>query len=238
VVLHHSYVNIAGHDNDIDVGPLARLTPHQRVRWYYRWQQLYLWPLYGLMAINWHFVGDFHDLITGRIGKHRVSRPRRWNLVTLIVGKLIFVVVAFGIPLAVHSVWVVALFYAAVTVVLGTLLAVVFQLAHCVEEAQFASVPRDTGRIERAWAVHQVEATVDFSRRNRLLAWFLGGLNFQIEHHLFPRICHVNYPAMSRVVEQACRDFGVTFNEHPSFWAGVASHFRWLRRMGKADAGR
>ena len=87
--------------------------------------------------------------------------------------------------------------------------------------------------MENAWAVHQVETTVDFARRSRVESWLLGGLNFpDIQHHLFPRVCHVNYPAISKLVEQTCRDFGVRYVEHASFRAGLSSHFRWLRRMG------
>jgi len=101
-----------------------------------------------------------------------------------------------------------------------------------VEEATFPLPRQDTGRMETAWAVHQVQATVDFARGNRLLSWFIGGLNFQIEHHLFPRICHVHYPAIAPLVEQTCREFGLGYVAHRTFLAGVGSHFRWLRRMG------
>lgn len=236
IVYHHTYVNITGHDTDIDIGGLGRLTPHHRRFWFYRWQQYYLWPLYGFMAINWHFVGDFRDIIPGRIGEHRLPRPKGWDLVVFIAGKVSFFAVAFGIPLLFHPVWVVAAFYAAATIVLGMVLSVVFQVAHCVEEAEFPLPRKDTGRIENAWAIHQVETTVDFARHSRIAAWLLGGLNFQIEHHLFPRICHVNYPAISKVVEETCRDLGVKYTAHETFWSGVASHFRWLRRMGKPDA--
>jgi linoleoyl-CoA desaturase len=114
-------------------------------------------------------------------------------------------------------------------------LSVVFQVAHCVEEAEFPLPRAGTGLIENAWAIHQVETTVDFARRSRVAAWLLGGLNFQIEHHLFPRISHVNYPAISKVIEETCRDFGVRYVEFTSFRAGIGSHFRWLRRMGKLD---
>lgn len=118
---------------------------------------------------------------------------------------------------------------------LGITLAVVFQVAHCVEEVAFPLPSAGTGRVERAWAIHQAETTVDFARPSRLVTWLLGGLNFQIEHHLFPRISHVNYPAISKLVEQTCRDFGVTYTEHRSFWEGITAHFRWLRRMGMPD---
>ena len=115
-------------------------------------------------------------------------------------------------------------------------MSVVFQVAHCVEEAAFPLPSAGAGRIERAWAIHQAETTVDFARHSRVVAWLLGGLNFQIEHHLFPRISHVNYPAISKVVEQTCRDFGVAYTEHRSFREGVMAHFRWLRRMGMPSA--
>jgi linoleoyl-CoA desaturase len=131
-----------------------------------------------------------------------------------------------------HSVNAVLVHYGIAALVLGTTLAAVFQVAHCVEEAAFPAASADTRRIERAWAVHQAETAVDFARRSRIAAWLLGGLNFQIEHHLFPRISHVNYPAISKLVEQTCRDFGVVYTEHRSFREGVTAHFRWLRRMG------
>ena len=235
VVFHHTYVNITGHDTDIELGGLGRLTPHRRRFWFYRWQQFYLWPLYGLMAINWHLVGDFRDIIPGRIGEHRLPRPKGWNLVVLLSGKTSFLALAFGIPLLFHPVWVVALFYVVATIVIGLVLSVVFQLAHCVEQAEFPLPRHDTGRIETSWAIHQVETTVDFARGSPVAAWLLGGLNFQIEHHLFPRICHINYPHISKLVEQTCHEFGVRYSEHESFWSGVASHFRWLQRMGMAD---
>ena len=153
-----------------------------------------------------------------------------------IAGKVVFFTLAFGIPMLFHSLAVVLVYYVVTGIVMGFLLSVVFQVAHCVEEAEFPEPPVSTGRLERAWAVHQVETSVDFSRGSRLMSWLLGGLNFQIEHHLFPRISHVHYPAISSLVEQTCREFGIRYTEHRSFWAGIVSHFRWLRRMGMPSA--
>ena len=231
-VFHHTYVNITGHDADVDLGILGRLTPHQKWLTFHRWQHFYFWLLYGLLAIKWHLVSDFRNVITGRIGGHRFPRPRGGELAIFVAGKVTFLALAFGIPLLFRPVWVVLLFYGVTALVLGMALSVVFQLAHCVEEAEFPLPRPDTGCIENAWAIHQAETTVDFARRSRVMAWLLGGLNFQIEHHLFPRICHINYAAMSKLVEETCREFGVKYAEHPSFRAGLASHFRWLRRMG------
>jgi linoleoyl-CoA desaturase len=135
----------------------------------------------------------------------------------------------------VHPIWTVLLFYAVVAIVMGIILAVVFQIAHCVEEADFPLPKEGTTEMEKAWAVHQVETTVDFARGSKLATWFLGGLNYQVEHHLFPRICHIHYPELSKVVESTCREYGVRYAEHRTFWTGVASHYRWLRRMALTE---
>jgi len=235
VVLHHTYTNITGHDGDVDVGMLGRLTPHQRRLFFHRWQHIYMWLLYGLVAIRWHLFGDISDVIRGKSGNHPIPRPKGWNLVQFIAGKLVFLTLAFIVPMLLHPWWAVLLFYAFIAIVIGVTLSVVFQLAHAVEEAEFVVPEGDSNRIEAAWAQHQVESTVNFARRSRLASWLLGGLNMQIEHHLFPRICHVNYPALSEIVEQTCRDFGLKYNEHRTFAGGIASHFRWLRYLGSNE---
>jgi linoleoyl-CoA desaturase len=235
-VFHHTYTNVTGLDKDVDLGLLARLTPQQKRLPFHRWQHYYLWPLYGLMAIKWNLFNDFRDVVTGRMDGHPVARPRGWDLVSFLAGKAVFFSLTFGIPLLLHPAWVVLLFYGVMALVAGIVLSVVFQLAHCVEEADFPQPHNDAGCIDKPWAVHQVETTVDFARDSRVASWLLGGLNFQIEHHLFPRICHVNYPAISKIVEQTCRDHGVKYAVHLSFWAGLAAHYRWLRRLGRPPA--
>ncbi len=140
---------------------------------------------------------------------------------------------AFVIPGFFHPLWMVILFYLFANWVNGILLAIVFQLAHVVEEAHFPIPSEETGKMQTHWAVHQVETTVDFARDNPVWTWLLGGLNFQVEHHLFPRICHIHYPKISQIVEDVCKEFGIQYNAHKSFFAGVVSHFRWLRSMGQ-----
>ena len=234
--IHHTYANITGHDDDINIGVLGRLSPHQRRLPFHRLQQYYLWLLYGLLPVKWLLFDDFWNLITGHIGGHRLARPKGWDLVTFLTGKVVALTVTFVVPMFLYPVWVVLVFYAAVSLVLGVVLSVVFQLAHCVEEAAFPMPSAGSDRIDTHWAVHQVQTTVDFARGNRLLSWYVGGLNFQIEHHLFPKICHVHYPALAPLVESTCREFGVKYVAHRTLFACLASHFRWLRRMGLATA--
>jgi linoleoyl-CoA desaturase len=233
---HHTYPNIDGHDDDINVGFLGRLSPQQRRYVFHRFQGIYLWVLYGFLAIKWHFVDDFYNIATGRIGQHKIRRPHGVDLVMFIAGKIVFLSMAFAFPMLLHPWYAVVGTYAIAAFVSGVVLSVVFQLAHCVEEADFP-VPviaaDGTERMETDWAVHQVQTTVDFARRSRVLCWFLGGLNFQIEHHLFSKICHVHYPALSKVVEEACKEFGIKYAAHRSFWSAVASHYGFLVQMGK-----
>lgn len=230
--IHHTYSNITGHDDDISLGLLARVTPHQRRLPFHRAQHVYLWFLYGLLPAKWHLIDDFRYVLVGRLGGHRLARPKGWDLVIFIGGKVVFFTLAFGVPMLLHPVATVLLCYLAATFVTGIVLSVVFQLAHCVEEASFPMPNAETGRMESRWAAHQVQTTVDFARDSRLATWFTGGLNFQIEHHLLPHVCHLHYPALSRIVEDACHEFGLNYSAHKTCAGAIASHFRWLRRMG------
>jgi linoleoyl-CoA desaturase len=234
--IHHTYPNIEGQDDDINVGILGRLSPHQPRYWFHRLQGIYLWLLYGFLAIKWHLFDDFYNVAVGKIGTHKIPRPKGKDLVIFIAGKVAFFSMAFFIPMLLHPWWAVLGVYAMSAFTSGVVLAVVFQLAHCVEEADFpAPVIAADGsqRMESDWALHQVQTTVNFARQNPVLCWFLGGLNFQIEHHLFHRICHVHYPELSKVVEEVCREFGIRYAAHRSIFGAIASHWRWLVQMGR-----
>ena len=234
-VVHHTYTNIAGADSDIDSMPFARFAPEQPRRVLHRYQHLYMWVLYGLFAIKWHTVGDFDYLRRGVIGQTAVRWPRGVERVVFWSGKAGFATWALLIPLLLHPAWQVAVVFMVVSFVLAFTLAVTFQLAHCLEEAEFPSAGDMAAAGRTEWARHQVETTVDFAPRNRLLAWYLGGLNFQIEHHLFSRVCHIHYPDLAVVVREVCEQHGVHHQAHPGLASAMASHGRWLRRMGRAD---
>lgn len=233
---HHTFTNISGADSDIDSMPFARFAPDQPRRRYHRLQHWYMWALYGLFAIKWHTVGDFGYLRAGRIGETPLRWPRGGELAGFWLGKASFVSWALVIPLMVQSAWWVLLVFGVVSFVLAFTLAVTFQLAHCLEEAEFSSIEEMAEGGSSEWARHQLATTVDFAPRNRLLAWYLGGLNFQVEHHLFSRVPHTHYPAMARVVGEVCARHGVRHQVHERLWSALASHARWLRRMGAAPA--
>ena len=232
-VLHHTYTNVAGLDVDLGANGLLRFAPDQPRRPIMRYQHLYVWLLYAVYPLGWWLLDDFHRLVTGRIGENAVPRPRGWDLATLLLGKAAFFGWAVIVPLAVHRTWLALPVMAVATATLGLTLATTFQLAHCVGEADFHGARAELSGAD--WATHQVTTTVDFARGNRLLCWYLGGPNFQIEHHLFPKICHVHYPALSRIVEATCLAHGVRYTAQPTLAAAIASNFRWLRQLGRGE---
>ena len=232
-VFHHGRANVAGHDTDISVGRLVRLEPQQPREFFHRWQYLYIWPLYGLMTIRWQCYDDFREVLNGAIGPHRIPRPRGIELAIFGLGKLLFFSLVFFVPLLFQPLWCVLIGYLIASATLGITLAVVFQLAHNTALVDFPQAPEASGLMPHSWAEHQVLTAADFSRSNTVLTWLLGGLNFQIEHHLLPHISHVHYPALSPLVEATCREHGLPFREHRSLSMGIAAHVAWLRHLGR-----
>jgi linoleoyl-CoA desaturase len=227
---HHTYPNMTDHDPDIESLPFARLDPAQQRRWWHRYQHLYIWILYAFITIRWQFASDFHFLRRGRAGRSRLRRPNGAALATLLGGKCLFVCWAFLIPLLFHSVLPVLALFLVTSCVASLSLALVFQLSHCVVETVFVDPAQDA--TARSWQAHQVETTVDFAPDNRVLRLYVGGLNFQIEHHLFSRLPHTLYPQIAPIVETAARAHGLAYTCQPTLRAAMRSHTQWLKQMG------
>jgi linoleoyl-CoA desaturase len=229
---HHTYTNVADHDPDIDALPFGRFEPSQRRRSWHRYQHLYMWLLYAFVTLRWQAVTDFTFLARGSIGRSAFRRPRGWNLAGLVGGKVFFVIWAIAIPLVLHTPLHVAEVFLLASAVASLSLTVTFQLSHCLEEA-ITLAPADAAPGAQ-WHIHQVEATADFAQRNTVIRWYVGGLNHQIEHHLFPRVPHTLHPQLAGIVRTTALECGVAYNAHPTMRAALASHTRWLKQMGVA----
>ena len=228
-VLHHTYTNVAHYDDDISVGPVARLTREQPRYGAHRFQHIYMWLLYVGVSAKWQLVDDVRQLWTRKINGHPVRRPDRREIALLLSGKLVALLWIGVVPYALKG-WVLMLvFFATCHATTGLVSAVVFQVAHCVVEAHES--PRDRAS-ELDWAKWQVESTVNFAPEAPVWTWYFGGLNYQIEHHLFPTVSHVHYPALSKIVRDACVLHGIRYVAQPSMTAAVRSHARWLRLLG------
>ncbi len=236
-VVHHTYPNIEGADDDIELQPLARLAPSQKHYAFHRMQHIYLPILYGMIGVKWFFFDDYRELIRGRVGNSAIARPRGSELALFIGGKLVHLLWMIVVPVLVLGWAKGLLFYFVSQFIGGVTLSLVFQLAHCVEEAEFIPLDRlaPGQSIELDFARHQLATTVDFAPTNRFITWYVGGLNFQAIHHVFPRISSVHYAVIAPVVEQVCKEYGVRYRSTPSLLSAVRSHVRWLRRMGRGE---
>jgi linoleoyl-CoA desaturase len=234
--LHHGNTNVAGVDDDINQAPFARLTPAQPWRPRHRYQHLYMWFLYGFLTLRWLLIGDFAELTRRGVGTKRFPRqPRRRDIAVLFSGKALHIGWAIALPLVYHRWWVVLSFYLAISWLAGLLLATMFQLAHCVELAEFP--PADAERRGSDFTAHQFATTLDVHCRTKtgahLLHWLMGGLDFQVEHHLAPRLPHTIYPLVAQRLDRACAEQGIEVRYHATPWQAICSHERWLKQMGK-----
>lgn len=234
-VWHHTYTNIAGLDEDLETSGLLRFSPHDTWKPAYRFQHLYVPFVYSLAGLQWLLFRDFQIYFTGRTdAQHQYPRLRAMDRVVFWAGKALILSILLVIPLLVFPWWQVLIGFLVVMFTIGLALTTIFQLAHVMEQAQFPEPSGDPLHVENEWAVHEVQTTVDFAPGNKVLNWYAGGLNFQVEHHLFPHICHVHYPELSRIVKQTCQDFGIRYVSYPTWRAAIASHMRILKQLGQA----
>jgi len=234
-IIHHTYTNVDGMDDDIAKSPIIRQCESQKWVPMHKIQHLYLTPIYALSSIFWIFVMDFTKYFTRKIYTTTAWEMNTREHVVFWLTKIYYLFVFIVLPIYVWGwlAWLVGFFVT--NAAMGITLSFVFQLAHVVENTEFEHVPLDTTKhIETAWAEHQIKTTANFSMHNKVISWFVGGLNFQIEHHLFPKISHVHYPAISKIVQEKCKEFNLPYNHNPTFFGAVASHFRVMYALGRA----
>jgi linoleoyl-CoA desaturase len=235
-VIHHTYTNIHGIDEDLTVSPLLRLSPGAPRFWFHRYQHIYGFLAYGLATINWMFVKDYQQFLKKDIGPYTDRKHPRSEWIQLIVGKLVVYAWMIVIPLLVLDVtwWQFLIGFLTVHLVAGMILGIVFQLAHVVEGPEYP-MPDAEGDMENTWLIHEMETTADFAHGNRLLSWYIGGLNYQIEHHLFPRVCSIHYRALAPIVRNTAHEFGVPYHNQPTLRSAIASHYRMLKVFGSPE---
>ncbi len=234
-VNHHTFTNIEGMDSDIDVQPFMRLHKDQPLYWFHRFQHLYWVILYGVSYIAWVFYDDFVKYVSGKVAPN--SEPGKLALkehFIFWITKISYVGAYIVLPVIMVG-WLPALIgFLIITFICGLFISVVFQLAHVVEGTQFILPEEASSKIEKEWAIHQVSTTANFATHNKIVSWLLGGLNFQIEHHLFPRISHVHYPKISEFVKETCQEYNVKYLEYSSMLKAFHSHLFHIRRLGIA----
>ncbi len=238
--LHHSFTNIDGHDEDVAPGPVLRLHPEQPLLKHHRAQHVYAWFVYSLMTIFWITTKDFKQLAryreNGLLGKNPKEKYREL-LLKLIGIKVAYYSYMLVLPLAIApSVWwLTVVGFISMHLVAGFTLASVFQLAHVMPSSEFP-VADENLQIESHWAVHQLLTTTNFSQKSKIFSWYVGGLNFQIEHHLFPNICHVHYRKISKIVRSTAEEYGLPYHVQGNFLHALKMHAQMLRELGRTSS--
>ena len=238
-VLHHNYTNIHGHDEDLEAGRILRFSKYADWMPHHKFQHLYSVLLYGLLTINWAIFTDFQQMKRYMRKKLSYANSKRPSLqwTGLFLTKIIYFTIWIAIPIIFINApwWTVIIGFVVMHYTAGLILSLVFQLAHVIEDAEMPEADT-SGTMKNNWAIHQLLTTVNFSTKNRFMNWFTGGLNHQIEHHIFPHISHVHYTKIASIVKKTAKEFNLPYNEYKTTRSALLSHFRFLKQMGTQPA--
>jgi linoleoyl-CoA desaturase len=235
-LMHHTYTNISDYDEDIESKLSMRFDPHSELKWYHRFQWFLAFVYYGIITLYWVLLKDFVQYV--KYIKNGVNRnspaKNRVVLAKIILLKLIYFFVILVLPMAIIGIpaFTVVMGFLLMHFIGGFILSTVFQLAHTVDGTHHP-LPNKDGVIENDWAIHQLQTTMNFCRGNKIISWYVGGLNYQVEHHLFSRISHVHYPAISHIVKATAEEYGISYLENKTLVGALSSHVRALKRFGK-----
>jgi linoleoyl-CoA desaturase len=238
-VLHHTYTNVFEVDEDIETKFIIRLSPYAELKKIHKYQHIYAFALYSFMTFSMLFK-DFIKVFryTSKNSQFKKKNTNQLKEVAILFStKILYLFVAIGLPLLLVDItwWQLLIGFCVAHFTTGFILSVIFQMAHVVEDTEHHHIPENGQNLENTWAVHQLHTTADFARNNKLLSWYIGGLNFQIEHHLFPHICHVHYKALSEIVKNTAIEFNLPYNEMPTFRSAIVSHLKTLKALGSNE---
>ncbi len=234
-ILHHTYTNIQGVDDDIAQSKLLRQSPTADWMPIHRYQHIYLTLAYSFTMFMWVGVRDFEKYFKRKIHNtptQPMDRKEHW---IFWISKLLYATFYVLIPILCVGwlPWLIG--YVTMCLIISIIIAYVFQLAHAVEGPEFDSVGIDDKMIESAWAIHQIKTTANFAPDSKVINWFVGGLNYQIEHHLFPRVSHVHYPQLSKIVRDKCKEFDLPYHSFPTLIKAVSSHVKTMKQLGQGN---
>jgi linoleoyl-CoA desaturase len=234
-VLHHTYTNIPGHDEDLEAGRIIRFTQEAKWERFHKFQHYYSVFLYGLLTFNWCLTTDFKQLKDYLQRKLSYGEPKspKFLWTTLIITKIIYFSIWLVLPMVFGVTWwKVLIGFSVMHYTAGLILSIVFQLAHITKETTNPQ-PAESGEMEHTWAVHQLFTTVNFAPKNWLVNWYTGGLNHQIEHHIFPNISHIHYNKIAKFVKETAAECNLPYYEYKSMTGAVVAHFQHLKNLGK-----
>ncbi len=235
-VLHHTFTNVNGSDDDINPPFFLRFSPNTKWHWSHKFQYIYIWFFYCISTILWVTAKDFVRLTRYRNMGFMDNKEFNKKITAIIGWKLLYYSYALILPLIIVplSWWIIVLAFLSMHIITGFLVSTVFQIAHIIPDTDFP-MPDEKNIITGDWYRHQLATTSNFSPRSKVFSWLIGGLNYQVEHHLFPNICHVHYKNISVIVEDTAREFGLPYHTKQSFIMAIVDHIKMLRDLGKKN---
>lgn len=228
---HHPHVNIPNMDGDIKQSNLVRIFPNAPRLSFHRYQYLYMPILYLFYTLNWLLFRDFRDFFQTNIsGKPNIQHAKK-EYVKLIVGKIIYLsrmifLPYFLLPFSFPQILVGFLifhFAASFTVTLALV------SAHIGEDSVYPE-PNKNGEMPSSWVRHQIVTTCDFATDNSLITHLFGGFNHHVVHHLFPNICHIHYPVLTKILAETCREFKMPYQANDTLIQAIWSHLKFLKK--------
>jgi linoleoyl-CoA desaturase len=234
--LHHGYTNIEGHDEDIAHGGILRFSPHKPLKKIHQYQYIYAWFFYCLMTFSWVTIKDFKKLRDYKNEGAILSSSSNYKALfyKMLISKVIYYAVFLALPLVFIPLawyWVLAGFLI-MHFTSGLILSTIFQTAHVVPTSEYP-LPDNNNEMDNNWAVHQLYTTSDFAPGSKLFSWLIGGLNYQVVHHLFPNISHVHYKNLAKIVEETALKYQLPYHVNKTFSGAVYQHALMLKSLGK-----
>ncbi|MBK8556519.1 MAG: acyl-CoA desaturase [Lewinellaceae bacterium] len=235
---HHGYVNIYGIDVTLEAHGLFRFTPDEPYKPYHRWQHIYTFILYAFAMLQWVVMKDFKWFFgESHIGNQKNIKHPFSEYVILLISKAFYFGTTLALPLMLLSApaWLIVLSWIGMHLLPGLTFVLIFQVTHVYDGTAYP-LPDKDGNIDNNYALHVLDTTADFSRHNRLGSWLMGGINIHVIHHIFPTVCHVHYPALTKILKQVADEFGIVYQENPNFWVALKKHYQILKHLSKPDA--
>lgn len=238
-VLHHTYTNIDGHDEDMDAGRIIRFSENAEWLPIHKYQKYYSPILYGLLTINWAITTDFKQMrryLKRKLSYGEFPNPKvEWT--KLIISKIIYYAMWIVLPIALLNIvwWKVFIGFFVMHYTAGIILSVVFQLAHIVPSTE-TPLPDEDGNMKNTWAIHQLFTTANFAPNHWLINFYTGGLNHQVEHHIFPNISHIHYNKIAKIVKETAKEFNLPYNEYKTMGKAIIEHFKHIAELGEKPA--
>ncbi|HMW75970.1 MAG TPA: fatty acid desaturase, partial [Saprospiraceae bacterium] len=226
--------NVDDLDDDIEVGKLMRLAPSQTRLPFHKYQHIYFPALYMVMYLYWVFAADYKKYFKMKIGEFPITNMKMSDHFRFWLVKIWHALFFCVLPIYIFGFWPWLLGFIIMSLTAGFCLSIVFQLAHTVEDTSFPLANEDTNKFDDEFATHQLKTTANFGTKSKTISWLVGGLNFQVEHHLFPKISHIHYPGISKIVRKVCDEYQIKYIEYRTMWSAIMAHIRFLKAMGRA----